>query len=465
MSFPVTNGVTTFLAPPDGYVVDFENPQRRANVETYWICGVENVIALLFLGQRFYTRIFITGGLQYDDFMFAYPAGGVHAWEISLDTFNVFMKQASLYPFAPEQLVYVASIIYVWCGAFAKLALLVFYYRLSPQLWFRWAIMATIVFVVGSSAGIFFSLIFACDPIAMSWDVAIPGECINRTALYIATAVANIVSDLIILVLPVKVIIGLRITRQQKMGLLALFVIGSLTLVTSAVRASILPEMLTSADQTWVISYASLWIVVETNLFVICASIPTLRKFFRHVAPRFIGESTYDKNGRGSKSRANTKSSGRGAGPRGAAGSGGGGLGGSTLKPASNQLITFGSSRDPKLGRYAKFDDDDDDDDDYTEDEYALTAISGPVKKKKKKKKSGRLVRRGGGEEGDRSGGEGGATIGSWGGEGTVMGSSSDDGDSAKAIVPPAGIVQTTTVTVEFNKSTEAGKKRERGEE
>lgn len=34
------------------------------------------------------------------------------------------------------------------------------------------------------------------------------------------------------------------------------------TLVTSAVRASILPEMLTSLDQTWAISYASLWMYV-----------------------------------------------------------------------------------------------------------------------------------------------------------------------------------------------------------
>jgi len=29
---------------------------------------------------------------------------------------------------------------------------------------------------------------------------------------------------------------------------------------------------------------------VEANLVIICSSLPTLRLFFRHVAPRFIGE-------------------------------------------------------------------------------------------------------------------------------------------------------------------------------
>ena len=43
--------------------------------------------------------------------------------------------------------------------------------------------------------------------------------------------------------------------------------------------------------------------IVEANLIIICASTPTLRKFFKHMAPKLIGESRY-----GSKTRTNTNS-------------------------------------------------------------------------------------------------------------------------------------------------------------
>lgn len=36
-SFPVINGVTTFLTPPEGYDVDFDNPKSRHVLDQYLI--------------------------------------------------------------------------------------------------------------------------------------------------------------------------------------------------------------------------------------------------------------------------------------------------------------------------------------------------------------------------------------------------------------------------------------------
>jgi hypothetical protein len=36
--------------------------------------------------------------------------------------------------------------------------------------------------------------------------------------------------------------------------------------------------------------------IVEANLFIICASMPTLRKFFKHVAPKLMGTSSADQS-------------------------------------------------------------------------------------------------------------------------------------------------------------------------
>lgn len=48
--------------------------------------------------------------------------------------------------------------------------------------------------------------------------------------------------------------------------------------------------------------------IVEANLLIICASLPTLRKFFRHVAPKVIGESTYAKQSKRSAATGNPNS-------------------------------------------------------------------------------------------------------------------------------------------------------------
>jgi hypothetical protein len=142
------------------------------------------------------------------------------------------------------------------------------------------AIWACLVFISGYTLGIFFALVFACNPVAMSYDITIQsGTCINRASLYIATAVVNIISDIFLFFLPLPFVVKLQVPRRQKLGLIFIFLLGFMqvcttkspqglanrvdsTLITSIVRVSILPQMLTSLDQTWVISWASIWMSV-----------------------------------------------------------------------------------------------------------------------------------------------------------------------------------------------------------
>lgn len=84
------------------------------------------------------------------------------------------------------------------------------------------------IFIAGYSMGIFFSLIFSCMPIAKSFDISVTGgRCISTAALYIATAVFNIASDIILFILPIPMVVGLQMRWKQKLGLLFIFGIGS----------------------------------------------------------------------------------------------------------------------------------------------------------------------------------------------------------------------------------------------
>ncbi|RYP70612.1 hypothetical protein DL771_005325 [Monosporascus sp. 5C6A] len=69
--FPVTNGVTTFREPPEGYVVNFANPQQQLVLEHYLVFGIGGTLAFLAMLQRVYSKIFLYSGLQINDgFMF-----------------------------------------------------------------------------------------------------------------------------------------------------------------------------------------------------------------------------------------------------------------------------------------------------------------------------------------------------------------------------------------------------------
>lgn len=61
------NGVLTVIPAPEGYVVDFSHPQRRGVTEIYWIVAVGNVLALMFLAQKLYTKIVVDRRFQVDD--------------------------------------------------------------------------------------------------------------------------------------------------------------------------------------------------------------------------------------------------------------------------------------------------------------------------------------------------------------------------------------------------------------
>lgn len=233
--FYLTEGVVTYLPKPQNYSVDFDNPQRQFHTEFYAITSVGNVLMLLFLGQRLYTKIFLANGFQLDDaflvfswilslivqgFMLwsiAIDSQGVHAWEMPIERYEKYLLSQ-----------YTAGSLFVPCASLAKIAILIFYLSLSPVQWFRTCVWATIALISVYSPIIFFMLLFTCRPVSSVFDLSVTAEsCLDQTSLYIATAVMNILTDVILFVMPIPMILGLRMPVAQKWGVIAVFAIGS----------------------------------------------------------------------------------------------------------------------------------------------------------------------------------------------------------------------------------------------
>ena len=61
-------------------------------------------------------------------------------------------------------------------------------------------------------------------------------------------------------------------------------------------RITFIPQMLVDPDATWAITAAMYWSVIETNIGILAASIPTFKAIAKRYFPRFVGEPTYTPN-------------------------------------------------------------------------------------------------------------------------------------------------------------------------
>ncbi|KAF1952215.1 hypothetical protein CC80DRAFT_495554 [Byssothecium circinans] len=288
------------VSAPPGYHVDLAHPQRQGQVLNYWVASVGMVLATIFMGIRAYTKIVLVKKWSSDDWcifgawvlsiactlgiVYGYVHGtlGVHVWELSGNNtnFSSHMNTAVTVMYSPML-------------GLAKMSLLILYLKLSPVRLFRLAVYVAMFINFGATIGIMFPLIFACNPVKRNFDIRIKeGSCIDRAALFIATAVLNMVIDIILLFLPVPMVINLQMSGPKKISLLAIFGVGSITVITSGVRLVLLLPMLKNPDRSWAITYPGIWSLIESSLVVITGAMPTMRQFLRHIAPGVLGEST-----------------------------------------------------------------------------------------------------------------------------------------------------------------------------
>lgn len=114
------------------------------------------------------------------------------------------------------------------CNGFTKLSLLTFYLQLSPFLKFRVPVWIAIGLVSCYTVIITALLVFTCNPVWMGWSAfSDESKCMDRGPLYIATGVSNIVTDVIIFLLPIPMIVGLQMTIEKKITAVFIFGLGT----------------------------------------------------------------------------------------------------------------------------------------------------------------------------------------------------------------------------------------------
>lgn len=121
----------------------------------------------------------------------------------------------------------IASIIYLPMMAFAKIALLLFYRRLSTLRWFSIVVWITFTTIVLYSLAGIFALVFACTPMQKNWDITVKeGQCIDKGTIYVATASVDAATNLVLLIMPIPIVMKMKFPRFEKIALACALGIG-----------------------------------------------------------------------------------------------------------------------------------------------------------------------------------------------------------------------------------------------
>lgn len=112
---------------------------------------------------------------------------------------------------------------------FLKLTFLFQYYRIMSVSNLRWLFLTAIIIVAmwGTSQAIM--PFIQCIPLKGVWDPRVKAKCTpNTLTLWFFNGVFNIVTDIVIMILPLPIIWKLELPRSQKFILIGIFCLGFL---------------------------------------------------------------------------------------------------------------------------------------------------------------------------------------------------------------------------------------------
>ncbi|KAK6348506.1 hypothetical protein TWF718_006296 [Orbilia javanica] len=298
------------LDPPDGVIPNFVNPY---DIGWQIIVGtaVTLPLALIACGMRFYTRLVLIRNFRVDDYLLLFTlisalvfqacnlysvslGLGKNMWDIPWTIMSPVLKW-----FLATELTYFVAI----CGC--KLTILAFYLRFimnKTQKYIIWGFLAAIILYNVLTILI---LVFACRPVSTLWDWNLDQtKCIDVDPLYFINAALNTITDVAILILPLRTLWKLKMPTSQKVGLIMLFTTGGFIIIITIIRMVQLTSI-PNGGQNITMGFVgpSLWSAVEVNLSMVCASIPALKPFIvRHFGKYFSKWASghgYFKNSRG----------------------------------------------------------------------------------------------------------------------------------------------------------------------
>jgi len=160
---------------------------------------------------------------------------GYHVTELPVANVTFIAKQLVAY-----QAVYYAAMSSI------KISYLWFYLRIFPHQSFRKWIWVCMGLVAGYWAGSMLQIFLICSPFEMNWNPLAGGHCASYNVAFVTIGIFNMISDLVIMLLPIPFLRKLQMAIGTKIGLVTIFGIGLLLVITSGSRRPLSERVLTN---------------------------------------------------------------------------------------------------------------------------------------------------------------------------------------------------------------------------
>lgn len=276
-------------APP-GVVPDYNSPE-----DVYWTLNIAlTTICVFFITLFFIVRIYVKGTISrnfgLEDwtciaafitavmycvtcFMMARYGAGYHAWEIRKPEYYNWLKWF-----------YASTVVYIPAAFFTKATILLLMARVfavEPRVakGIRILIWALLVAYIP----IQILRIVNCYPIRTYWDPDVRNaRCLNQRKIFFSDLSLSIVTDLVILLIPIPLTWKLRMSIGKRIKIVLLLGAGGIATALTLFRVAKAVDFLNSDDIT--VDYTPIGILtaLEITIGFVCACLPSLNLLIEH---------------------------------------------------------------------------------------------------------------------------------------------------------------------------------------
>ncbi|KAF8471230.1 hypothetical protein BDZ91DRAFT_677701 [Kalaharituber pfeilii] len=251
----------------------------NAGLKITLVGSIFTAAALLFMTLRLYVRSYLVRSLGLDDWMvvatwlmslgFTIVSALQTKWGMGL-RIEDFPEENTL-PFGKLQ--YAGAPFYILGILGFKLCLLISYIRIASDQNYKRVVMVLIVACTMFSLSFLFTQLFLCDPPSFQWDrVSQSGTCLDGPTVYYSMASLTIVFDVVVIVTPIPLLARSQLPNRKKVVLIALFAVGFFITICQLIRIVTIKNLKNYIDSSMLI----MWSMVELNLGIIIACVPTI---------------------------------------------------------------------------------------------------------------------------------------------------------------------------------------------